>query len=212
MTVTAERTVDSSARRRALRNTHTDDQLVVLDHAEWNDYERLLEIRGESATPRLTFIDGVLELMTPSRHHEFDKTTIGRLIEIWALEMDVALSGAGSWTIKSKLAQRGAEPDECYLLEPLGDDPSRPDIAIEVVRSSGGLNKLEVYRALGVPEVWFWQDGRLDVYGLDGDQYQSLERSRKLPSLDPALIESCMTAPTQTEAIQQLRRSLTAAR
>jgi Uma2 family endonuclease len=212
MTLTAERTLDASARRPALQATQADDQLVVLDHAEWNDYERLLEIRGESATPRLTFIDGVLELMTPSRHHEFDKTTIGRLIEIWALEMDVALSGAGSWTIKSKLAQRGAEPDECYLLEPLEDDPSRPDIAIEVVRSSGGLNKLEVYRALEVPEVWFWRDGRLDVYGLDGDQYQALERSRKLPSLDPALIESCMTAPTQTEAIQQLRRSLKAAR
>ncbi|NBC48761.1 MAG: Uma2 family endonuclease [Gammaproteobacteria bacterium] len=212
MTLTAERTVDSSARGPALRATQADDQVVVLDHAEWNDYERLLEIRGESATPRLTFIDGVLELMTPSWSHETDKKTLARLIETWAFAMDVALSGAGSWTIKSTLAKRGAEPDECYLLEPINDEPSRPDIAIEVVRSSGVLNKLEVYRALEVPEVWFWKDGRLDFYGLDGDQYQSLERSRKLPSLDPALIESCMTAPTQTEAIQQLRRSLKAAR
>ena len=213
MTATAERITDTPADTPApapaRRATPPDDQIVRLNQADWSDYERLLEIRGESAAiPRLTFIDGVLELMTPSWNHEFDKTTLARLIETWALEMDVALGGAGSWTIKSKLAKRGAEPDECYLLEPIAKEPSRPDIAIEVVRTSGGLNKLEVYRVLEVPEVWFWQHGRLQFYGLEGDQYQQLERSRKLPQLDPALIESCMGAPTQTEAIGQLRRSL----
>ncbi len=71
-----------------------------------------------------------------------------------------------------------------------------------------GLNKLEVYHALEVPEVWFWKHARLQFYGLEGDQYQNLERSRLLPHLDPALIESCMGAPTQTEAIRQLRLSL----
>ncbi|MCF7995122.1 MAG: Uma2 family endonuclease [Chromatiaceae bacterium] len=212
MAATAERIVDTPASapmpapgRRAVQ---PDDQVVLLNQADWSDYERLLEIRGESAIPRLTFIDGVLELMTPSWYHESDKKTIARLIETWALEMDVALRGAGSWTIKSTLAKRGAEPDECYLLEPIETEPSRPDIAIEVVRTSGGLNKLEVYRALEVPEVWFWQQGRLQFYGLEGEQYQRLQRSGKLPQLNPALIESCMGAPTQTEAIRQLRRSL----
>jgi Uma2 family endonuclease len=212
MAATAERIADTTASATmpapAGRAVQPDDQIVLFNHADWSDYERLLEIRGESAIPRLTFIDGVLELMTPSWYHESDKKTLARLIETWALEMDVALGGAGSWTITSELAEKGAEPDECYLLEPIEKEPSRPDIAIEVVRSSGGLNKLEVYRALEVPEVWFWQQGRLQFYGLEGDQYQRLERSRKLPQLDPALIESCMEAPTQTEAIRQLRRAL----
>lgn len=215
MAATAERIADTPASAPmpapAHRAAQSDDQFVLLNHADWSDYERLLEIRGESAIPRLTFIDGVLELMTPSWYHEFDKKTLARLIETWALEMDVALGGAGSWTIKSTLAKRGAEPDECYLLEPIEMEPSQPDIAIEVVRTSGGLNKLEVYRALEVPEVWFWQQGQLQFYGLEGDQYHRLERSGKLPQLDPALIESCMGASTQTEAIRQLRRALTAA-
>jgi len=218
MAATAERIVDRPASLAsapmpapAHRAAQPDDQIVLLNQADWSDYERLLEIRGESAIPRLTFIDGVLELMTPSWYHESDKKTLARLIETWALEMDVALGGAGSWTIKSTLAKRGAEPDECYLLEPIEKEPSRPDIAIEVVRTSGRLNKLEVYRALEVPEVWFWQQGQLQFYGLEGDQYQRLERSGMLPQLDPALIESCMNAPTQTEAIRQLRRVLTAA-
>lgn len=208
----ADTPADGSAPATVDRAEQPDDQIVQLAQADWSDYERLLEIRGESASPRLTFIDGVLELMTPSWNHDWDKTTLARLLETWAIEVGVAMDGAGSWTIKSKLAKRGAEPDECYLLEPIAKEPSRPDIAIEVVRTSGGLNKLEVYRALEVPEVWFWQHGRLQFYGLEGDQYQQRERSRLLPQLDPALIETCMGAPTQTEAIRQLRQSLGAER
>ncbi|MFP4063016.1 MAG: Uma2 family endonuclease [Halochromatium sp.] len=208
----ADTPADGSAPATVDRAEQPDDQIVQLAQADWSDYERLLEIRGESASPRLTFIDGVLELMTPSWNHDWDKTTLARLLETWAIEVGVAMDGAGSWTIKSKLAKRGAEPDECYLLEPIAKEPSRPDIAIEVVRTSGGLNKLEVYRALEVPEVWFWQHGRLQFYGLEGDQYQHRERSRLLPQLDPALIEACMGAPTQTEAIRQLRQSLGAER
>jgi len=218
MAATAERIADRPASLAsapmpapAHQAARPDDQIVLFNDADWSDYERLLEIRGESAIPRLTFIDGVLELMTPSWYHDWDKTTLARLIETWAIEVGVAMDGAGSWTIKSTLAKRGAEPDECYLLEPIEKEPSRPDIAIEVVRTSGRLNKLEVYRALEVPEVWFWQQGQLQFYGLEGDQYQRLERSGMLPQLDPALIESCMNAPTQTEAIRQLRRVLTAA-
>ncbi len=216
MAATAERIADTpadpSAPATVDRARQLDDQIVQLDHADWRDYERLLEVRGESAIPRLTFIDGVLELMTPSWYHDWDKTTLARLIETWAIEVGVAMDGAGSWTIKSKFAKRGAEPDECYLLEPIDEAPSRPDIAIEIVRTSGELNKLEVYRALEVPEVWFWQHGQLHFYALDGGEYHCRERSPMMPQLDPVLIASCMSAPTQTQAIQQLRRSLQAER
>jgi hypothetical protein len=42
--------------------------------------------------------------------------------------------------------------------------PSLPDVAIEVIWTRGGLDKLDVYRGLGVPEVWTWQEGRLRFY------------------------------------------------
>ena len=184
------------------------DHHVLLRHATWADYERLLELRGESAVPRLTFLDGVLELMTPSGIHETDKTRIGRLLEAWADESGIQLEGVGSWTIRSEEAERGAEPDECYFVGPIPDDAQRPDIAIEVVRTSGGIDKLEVWRGLGVPEVWFWQDRRLRFFRLREGGYRELERSRALPDLDPALVLEAMAAPSQTEAVRLSRERM----
>ncbi|WP_200249622.1 hypothetical protein [Lamprobacter modestohalophilus] len=71
MAATAERISDTPASTPmpapARRAAQPDDQIVQLEHTDWSDCERLLENRGESAVPRLTFIDGVLELMNPSR-------------------------------------------------------------------------------------------------------------------------------------------------
>lgn len=185
-----------------------DDQRVLLWGAQWADYERLQELRGEGAVPRLTYLDGVLELMTPSVYHEGDKTRLGRLIEAWAEEADVPLEGFGSWTLKAEAKQRGAEADECYVLGPLEGEPALPDFVIEVVRTSGGIDKLAVYRGLGVPEVWFWQRRQLSFFALAEDGYHRVERSRFVPGLDLDLIKSCMDAPTQTEAVRQLRRAM----
>lgn len=179
--------------------------------AQWADYERLQELRGEGAVPRLTYLDGVLELMTPSVYHEGDKTRLARLIETWAEEADVPLEGFGSWTLKAEAKQRGAEADECYVLGPLEGEPALPDFVIEVVRTSGGIDKLAVYRGLGVPEVWFWQRRQLSFFALAEDGYHRIARSRFVPGLDLDLIRSCMDAPTQTEAVRQLRRAMRAA-
>jgi len=67
----------------------------------------------------------------------------------------VELEGYGSWTVRSEAADRGVEADECYLVGIREAEPQRPDIAIEVIRTSGGIDKLEVYRGPEVPEVWF---------------------------------------------------------
>jgi Uma2 family endonuclease len=139
------------------------DQRLFLRNLAWADYEGLLDMRGASAVPRLTYLNGILELMTPSIDHEGDKKSLARLIEAWADETGVELEGFGSWTLKSRLKGAGAEPDECYVVGPLDGEPSLPDFVIEVVRSSGGIDKLEVYRRLGVPEVWFRQHGRLSL-------------------------------------------------
>ena len=186
------------------------DQRVVLHGAGWADYERLLELRGEGAVPRLTYLNGALELMTPSIDHEGDKKRLARLLEAWAGQADVALEGFGSWTLKSAGQARGAEADECYVVGAFDGEPTVPQIAIEVVRSGGGIDRLEVYRGLGVPEVWFWERGQLRCYGLDddGSGYRPLERSLFLPGLDLALIQRCMLAPSQTEAIRLLRAEM----
>jgi len=184
------------------------DQRVTLHGVRWQDYEALLTIRGESNGPRLTYLDGELELMSPSFDHETLKTTLGRLIETYADEGGLDLIGCGSWTVRKEGEARGAEADECYVLGPIQAQPEVPDLAVEVVWTSGGIDKLEVYRGLGVPEVWFWQDGGLRIYLLAGGEYRPSPRSRVLPDLDPDLIVRFMSYPSQTQAVRGLREAM----
>jgi Uma2 family endonuclease len=157
----------------------------------------------------MTYLDGELELMSPARVHERNGITIGRLLERWSEEVGIQLEGYGHWTLKKKRVKRGCEADECYCVGRVArDDEDVPDIAIKVVHTRGGISKLEVYRKLGVREVWFFRKGRLAFHALRGTRYEAIERSELLPSLDPALIERCMAEPTQAAAIRLLLDSL----
>lgn len=114
-----------------------------------------------------------------------------------------------SWTIKKKLVERGAEPDECYIvLARHTTKPRVPDFAIEVVRTSGGIDRLEIYRLLGVREVWYWEGGVLGFHVLRGQRYVRATRSSLLPSLDPAWLAGFMADGTQPEAVRALRKAM----
>ncbi|MBX3472126.1 MAG: Uma2 family endonuclease [Planctomycetes bacterium] len=224
----------------------TEDHAVRLSGVTWADYERLLEIRGEAAVPRLTFLEGELEIMSPSRDHERLKSTIGSLVEVYCLHQGLRFTCYGSWTLKDPRTKRGAEPDECYVLGDVRwaavasgrpaaadacewqdsrlvrhrsrgtelakaghtDDAERPHLAIEVVWTSGGLDKLEVYRKLGVQEVWTWRKGRILVHALRGDCYEGLARSELLPGLDLEQLTSFLDRPTTFDAIRDYRAAL----
>jgi Uma2 family endonuclease len=139
-----------------------EDHSVLFDGVTWEDYERLLALRGEKSVPRLTYLEGVLEIMSPSRDHEGIKSLIGRLVEAWCFDHDVEFMPYGSWTLKDRPTQRGAEPDECYIFG--GRSRESPQLVIEVEWTWGGLDKLRVYEKLGVDEVWFWRKGIIEVY------------------------------------------------
>lgn len=195
-----------SASERPARPLPADD-IIVLRDATWADYQRLLEIRGERPVPRLTYLEGALELMTPSRPHESIKSMIGCLVEAWCLEKGVAITPYGSWTLESKEADRGVEPDECYVI---GDvqNPERPDLAIEVVWTSGGIDKLEVYRKLGVQEVWIWRQGTFEVFSLRDAQYARVERSEIVRGLDLAVLLRFVDVRPMTRAVTEYRAAL----
>src|SRR5262245_22588951 len=126
-----------------------EDHFVHLHGVMWSDYQRLLQIRGDHSVPRLTYVEGTLELIRPSRSHESIKSIVARLVEVWCLHHGIEFSTYGSWTLESRTTKRGAEPDECYVFGQVAN-PKRPDVAIEVVWTSGGIDKLDVYRKLGV--------------------------------------------------------------
>ncbi len=187
------------------------DQRVRLHGVSWEDFEALLAVRGDDGAVRISYFQGELELMAPSIDHENLKKRVARLLEAYAEERGTELEGFGSWTLKAEAQARGAEADECYLVglrEPL---PAVPDIVIEVIWTSGGLDRLAIYRGLGVPEVWFWQDGGLSFYTLGADGYTPSARSTQLPGLDPELFTRCMAEPSQTAAVRAYRQALRAA-
>jgi Uma2 family endonuclease len=190
-------------------DTPVEDKIIVLRGASWADYQRLLEMRGDRSAPRLCYLEGELEIMSPSSTHEFLKSMIGRLVEAWCLERGVDFSPYGSWTLEKKDVERGVEADECYVFGEVAE-PERPDLAIEVVWTSGGLNKLEIYRKLGVREVWFWRRGRLTVHRLQGDAYEEVSASIVLPGIDLAELASYLDRRIASQAIREYRAALRA--
>ncbi len=70
-------------------------------------------------------------------------------------------------------------------------------IAIAVVVTSGGINSLEVYKGLKIPEVWFWENNRFSLYHLQGGEYKVISQSKFLPELDFNLLASCLMSPAE---------------
>lgn len=185
---------------------HARDQRVFLHNVPWEQYEALLAVRGEGAGVRMTYMRGELELISPSIDHEGIKTLVARLLEAYAEEAGLPLNGYGSWTIRSKPKKLGLEPDECYILG--AHKKSRPDLAIEVAYSRGGLNKLDVYQGLGVGEVWLWHEGIIDVYVLKAGAYERAPQSELLPSLDLELLLGFVDHSDQTASVRAYRKAL----
>ena len=178
---------------------------IVLRGLRWQDYQALLEARRGKSWPRIIYLDGEIELMAQSGDHEWIKTMVARLLEAYAEELDLPLNGIGSWTLKRRIKQAGAEPDECYSLGPVG---RMPQLAIEIAWTRGALNKLEVYRRLGVGEVWIWSRGRLDVHVLRGSRYVRAKQSELLPDLDLDLLVSFVDTDDQTRSVKHWRQRL----
>ena len=183
------------------------DHIVVVRNATWADYQRHLEIRGDDPAPRLTYLEGSLELTTSSRSHESLKSMIGCLVEAWCFERGLDISPYGSWTLENEDADRGGEPDECYVV---GDvpEPALPDLAIEVVWTSGGVDKLDVYRKLGVREVWIYEAAAFRLYALDGERYRPVEASAVLPGIDLAQLAEYISVMPMTRAVRAYRKAL----
>jgi Uma2 family endonuclease len=184
----------------------TADQRVVTYTVPWDHYEAQLAMRGDRSVPRMAYLEGALELMSPSKDHERIKSYIGCLIEAYALERGIDLSPYGAWTLKSAPKKSGLEPDECYLVGDQSKDT--PDLAIEVVWTSGGIDKLEIYRRLGVREVWIWQDSQIEVHVLRQQRYELAEKSALFPDLDVPLLASFLDRPTALQAVKAFREAL----
>jgi len=172
-----------------------------LEHVRWETFLELADGRSGSV-PRMTFDQGVLELMTPRRQHETIGCLIGRVVETYSEVRGIEILSCASTTFKRPDLDRAFEPDESYYIThadqirpkdevDLQIDPP-PDLVIEVEITSSAIAKLRLFAAMGVPEVWRHDGTRLEMLSLDADSYQPLDSSRCLPGLTAAMIDSLL--------------------
>ncbi|BAZ19660.1 hypothetical protein NIES4073_05330 [Kalymmatonema gypsitolerans NIES-4073] len=163
------------------------EQRTVLQNISWETFEALLTETGEDRGSRFAYECGTLEIMTPLFEHENPKIQFDRFIFALVEELEIDIKSAGSTTLKRQIAKRGIEPDNCYYIqsEPivrgrqtldLETDPP-PDLAIEIDITSSSVNKLAIYSALAVPELWRYNGRDFKFYQLVEGQYVEREFS-----------------------------------
>ncbi len=182
------------------------EQYYIVTGVSWQAYEALLADLGDDfPSLRVHYLEGTLEITMPGRKHEINKDNIGRLLSVYFEETRTRFYGLGSTTFKREAVRRGAEPDVSFCV---GTDKEFPDIAIEVVQTRGGINKLEVYKGLMVPEVWFWQKGAFAMYYLRDGDYEQVSRSQFIPDLDPTLLAKFIQHPEPLDAVLEFRSAV----
>jgi Uma2 family endonuclease len=182
------------------------EQRLLLEGVSWQQYELLLATLGDDFPAlRLSYLEGSLEIMTTSPLHEELKSTIRMLLEAFFQTFGIRYHCIGSATFRKVTKQRGLEPDECYCL---GQKKEFPDLAIEIVLTSALVDKLEIYRGLGVTEVWVWEAGQFRIYHLREDGYEQLSSSELLPNCNVELLASHVKPEEQFDAVMTFREQL----
>ncbi|MBD2099783.1 Uma2 family endonuclease [Leptolyngbya sp. FACHB-261] len=178
---------------------------LLMSGVSWQYYEALICKLEDRASLRLTYLDGELEVVAPSRRQEGIKKRIAILLEAYFEETDTEYFPLGSTTFRSEQQRGGSEPDESYCL---GVEKDVPDLVVEVSLTSGGIDKLTVYQRLKIPEIWFWQDEQLSIYCLREGQYEKVTRSELLPKLELELLKAYILHPQPLSAVKEFRQRI----
>lgn len=167
----------------------TIDQRVVLG-GNWDQFKLIQKASEDSSGVKLSFFAGAIEILIAGFQHENFSEIIGYLVTTFLLTQGIRFYPSGSMT-QEKTGEVSTQADKSFCLE---KPKSIPDLSIEIVYTSGGLNKLSKYRALGVPEVWFWEDGTLRLYHLRENGYQEVIQSELsgLETLNIEILKRCI--------------------
>jgi Uma2 family endonuclease len=141
--------------------------------------------------------------MSPSGNHEIIKRRLAALFDAYLDHVGIQYEGVGAWLLKNADRSAGLEPDECYMLGEIGK--SRPDLAIEVIWTSGSIDKLKIYQRLGVPEVWFWKHDVVHVYFLTDTGYERQPSSRLVPGFPFDVFPEVLELQTLSDVRKWLR-------
>jgi Uma2 family endonuclease len=185
-----------------------EDRTSIYPDLNWQQFKLIQAGFAQSHGIRLFYSHNSLEILMPGRNHEVFSRLIGFLIGLFCLENNIEFEPTGSMTQELE-GEVSVQADESYCF---GKFKSIPDLAIEIVFTSGSVKKLQRYRILEVPEVWFWEDGVLNLYRRRDDGYVKIACSEipELATLDIDLLTRCvlMGQTSRLEAAKEFRRSL----
>lgn len=184
------------------------DRRLVYSSISWQQFQLIQAGFAQSPGIRLAYYDSTIEILMPGREHEVFSRLISFLMGLFCLENAIEFEPTGSMT-QEREGVVSVQADESYCF---GTSKPIPDLAIEVVVTSGGPKKLQRYQALGVSEVWFWQDGRFSLYRLRDGQYEKSDRSEipELTTLDIDLLTRCvlMAQTSRLDAAKEFRKGI----
>lgn len=186
-------------------NQPKEEKLITLHGINWEQFKAIEAQLDNNREVRLTYLAGVMEIMTPiGDKHEYVKTTLGYLLEAYMKELGIRFYGRGGFTLEAPGYASGT-PDESYCI---GSNKENPDIIIEILVTSGTLNRRELYKPKRVPEVWFWKSEQLRVFRLRESDYQEVPRSEFFPDLDLALLLCYLRHPDQYDAVNEFVQAI----
>jgi hypothetical protein len=171
--------------------TYTLDKPQHFTHAglDWQKFKALQQAFTDLPGVRINYFNGDVEILSVSP-------------QLWMLEQGIAFVATEDMTVERKEVA-SAQGDKSYCFPERQDVP---DLSIEVVISGEGETKLARYRALGVSEVWFWQDNRISIHQLKGNSYESVEASQYLPGLNISLLAACVVTENRAAALAQFKQ------
>ena len=189
---------------------------LVLYNVPWRDYSRFLRLFADRPGYRLTYDRGVLEIMSPSRPHDRLSRLLARIVGVIIDELGLDFSDGGSTTLRRRKKHKGAEPDESFWIVneakmrkdedlDLRKDPP-PDLCIEVDVTHSSLDRLAIYAALGVPEVWRVNDQGLTFHVLGANGYAPAPNSLAFPLVTPSELLDLLALREQMGVNALLRR------
>lgn len=194
-------------------------QTVVLHNISWNAYKQISDTLQDETPAHFTFDRGKLEIMVLSLKHENLKKILAMLFERLSEALDIEFFAGGSTTFQREDLERGFEPDECYYVNnadlmrgretvDLAFDPP-PDLTIEIDVKHSSLNRMNIFAAIGIPEVWRYDGEAFRIYLLRNDVYETSSTSSVLPNTTAEKLSELIAIgrnSTQKIFLQQIKK------
>ena len=164
---------------------------MLLKDVIWQEFEAILEELGEHRVSKVAYAHGILEIMTPIPEHDRSKETISDLVKAILEELDIEFLSLGYTTFKKQFMSTAIKPDNCFYIQnesavrgkdklDLTVDQPR-DLAWEIDVTS--RTHSNIYEALGVPELWRFEKGKLQINVLEDGKYLESEFTPNFPNL-----------------------------